>query len=76
MFSTDGVSKRNRITMHLYMICIAFIGLSLITSLILGASEMMMVITFASLLLAIFPFLGINLARTGKIGIVSGFQES
>ena len=37
---------------------------------------MMMVITFASLLFAIFPFVGINLARTGKTSIVSGFQES
>ena len=62
--------------MRLYMICIALVVLSLITSLILGASEMMMVITFASLLLAIFPFIGINLARTGKISMVSGFQES
>jgi hypothetical protein len=76
MFSTAGVSKRNSMTMRLYMICIAFVGLSLITSLILGASEMMMVITFASLLLAIFPFIGINLARTGKTSVVSGFQES
>jgi hypothetical protein len=76
MFNTAGVSKRNRTTMRLYMICIAFVGLSLITSLILGASEMMMVITFASLLLAVFPFVGINLARTGKTSIVSGFQES
>jgi hypothetical protein len=76
MFSTAGVSKRNRITMRLYMVCIAFVGLSLVTSIILGASEMMMVITFASLLLAIFPFVGINLARTGKISIASGFQES
>ncbi len=76
MFSTAGVSKRNSITMRLYMICIAFVGFSLITSLILGASEMMMVITFASLLLAVFPFVGINLARTGKSSSVSGFQES
>jgi hypothetical protein len=76
MVSTVGMSKRNRITIRLYMICIAFVGLSLITSLILGASEMMMVITFASLFLAIFPFIGINLARTGKTSIVSGFQES
>jgi hypothetical protein len=76
MFSTAGVPKRNSITMRLYMTCIAFVGLSLITSLILGASEMMMVITFVSLLLAIFPFIGINLARTGKTSVVSGFQES
>jgi hypothetical protein len=76
MFSTVGVSKRNKITMRLYMVCIVFVGLSIITSLILGASDMMMVITYSSLLLAIFPFIGINLARTGKISMVSGFQES
>jgi hypothetical protein len=76
MFSTAGVSKRNSTTMRLYMICIAFVGLSLITSLILGASEMMMIITYASLLLAVFPFIGINLARTGRTSNVSGFQES
>jgi hypothetical protein len=76
MFSTVGVSKRNRITMRLYMLCIAFVGLSIITSLFLGASDMMMVITYSSLLLAIFPFIGINLARTGKTSMVTGFQES
>ena len=76
MFSTVGVTKRNKITMLLYMASIVLVVFSLITSLVLGASEMMMVITFASCLLAIFPLIGINLARTGKTSTVSGFQES
>jgi len=58
------------------MISIVFVVFSLITSLILEASEMMMIITYASCLLAIFPLIGINLARTGRTTTVSGFQES
>ncbi len=76
IFSTAGVTKRNKITMRLYMISIVFVVISLITSLVLGASEMWMIVTYASCLLAIFPLIGIYLARTGKATTVSGFQES